>query len=258
MSLTQKQKESTIRIVLDETGGKIPVLCGAIDAGTSRVIENIKALEQMGGKFVVVTPPFYNKIYSQNEIVTHFESIAASTPLRIIMYNIPKYTQVDISLETIIRLSNVDNIVAIKESSGSFTKMLECLNYFKQGCRNDFSVLQGVTELAGASMLFGADGCIPVLAPVFPEIFLNLYKVSHIRNVEGVTLWQNVVLYSARILKIGRNPLSCIKYAVSLLGLCSCRVSEPWEPLSEMEKTHIEYVIDEIRRAVQEMDCPLK
>ena len=246
MSLTQQQRNNAIRIVLEETAGRVPVLCGVMDASTRRVIENIKALEQMGGEIAVVTPAFYIRNSCQGEVVRHFELIARSTDLKIMIYNIPQFTQVNIKPETVFRLSEIDNIIGLKDSGESFLQFQKCLLYFKG---KNFLIFQGATNMAGVSMLLGADGCIPVLAPLFPETFLKLYKAAKSGNIQETLALQEIVCRTGSILGMAKNATSAAKYAISLLGLSGKTVTAPCEPVTADEEKKITQFVEELRKA---------
>lgn len=99
MSLTQEQRNCAIQITLDECAGRVPVIAGCMDSSTQRVIDNIKALEDMGGKTAVVTSVFYARHATQYETVRHFEEISKHTNADLMIYNIPP-SPVRISLLT--------------------------------------------------------------------------------------------------------------------------------------------------------------
>lgn len=245
MSLTQEQRNKAIKIALDEVGDEVPVLCGVMDTSTRRVIENIKALEQMGGAIAVVTPAFYIRNSCQQEVISHFEEIARNTDISIMIYNIPQFTQVNIKPETVFELSKIDNIIGLKESGGSLLQIQKCLNYFKG---TDFKIYQGTTDMGGISILMGADGMIPVLAPLFPEIFIKLYEAASSKRLEETLYMQEIVCKTSKILSMAANATSAAKYAISLLGLTGKQVTKPCEPITDAEeekiKEFVKYILE--------------
>ena len=120
MSLTQDERDRAIRISIDECRSKVPVMAGCMDTSTKRVIENIKRFEDMGGETAVVTSVFYARHATQDETVRHFEEISRNTSCNLMIYNIPMFTNLNLSPETIIRISKLDKIIGIKDSSGNF------------------------------------------------------------------------------------------------------------------------------------------
>ncbi|OHD80109.1 MAG: hypothetical protein A3J97_07405, partial [Spirochaetes bacterium RIFOXYC1_FULL_54_7] len=158
MALTQEQRDRAIQITVSEVGDRVPVMCGVMDTSTRRVIENIKRMEQKGGTCAVVTSIFYARHTSQDETVRHFEKISRETSSDIFIYNIPMFTGLSLTFDTVRRISTMDRVVGYKDSGGNLPDFIKCLNHFKG---TDFSLLQGMTNLAAPSMLMGADGFIP-------------------------------------------------------------------------------------------------
>ena len=207
-----------------------------MDSSTKRVIDNIKRLEQMGGEIAVVTPVFYARNASQKEILLHFEEISRQTQLSVVLYNIPLFTQSVIEPDTIYRLAEMDNIIGLKDSSGNMAKFQKCLQHFRN---RSFRLFQGATDLAGTSILLGAHGMVPVLAPLFPEVFLKLYACATAGDIAGMSRMQEAVSKIGRILTMAPNATSAAKYAISLLGLCNARPARPTLPLTAEEAEQI-------------------
>ena len=156
---TQAQRDRAIQIALDECSGRVPVIAGCMDSSTQRVIENVQRLEEMGGTTAVVTPVFYARHATQGETVRHFEEISKkNTNANLMIYNIPPFTGQNLTADTIIKISKIDKVIGVKDTSGNFPNFIKLLNYFKS---SDFLVHQGATNLAVPSMLMGADGSFP-------------------------------------------------------------------------------------------------
>ena len=170
MALTQKERERIIKITLEQVNGRVPVIAGVMDSSTKRVIENIKAVEAMGGNCVAVTSIFYDRHTSQEETVRHFEKILSETTADLVIYNIPAFTGIKLNADTVIRIAELDKrVVAYKDSSGSYGEFMEVLNHF-QG--TDFSVMQGVTGQALSAVLMGI--CTRISACVPGDVCLRL------------------------------------------------------------------------------------
>ena len=241
MALTQKERNRAIKIVLDEAGEDYPVMCGVMDSSTKRVIENIKELEMMGGKAAVITPVFYARHATQYETVRHFEEIAKHTDLDLIIYNIPMFTGQKLTAETIFKIAEIDNVVAYKDTSGSLPDFIRCLEHFKG---SDFSLLQGSTNLAAASMLMGADGYVPSLAPLFPEPYIKMYEYGKNGDIHNTMIWNEIVEKTCKIYPCAKSQTSSTKYAMSRLGGISERTIAPNEPILQEEREAIDRLID--------------
>jgi 4-hydroxy-tetrahydrodipicolinate synthase len=243
LALTQKERDRAIKIALDEVGGRIPVMAGVMDSSTRRVIDNIKSLEQTGGQAAVITPVFYARHVTQEETVRHFEEISRKTDVDLIIYNIPPFTGQTLKAETIFKMAKIDKVIGYKDSSGSFPDFLKCLEHFKG---SDFALLQGVTNLAAASMLLGADGFIPVMAPLFPQPFLRLYEYGRQGKIEKTMHYNALVEAIASVWTMSKSQTSATKFALSYLGFFHKRAILPTEPTLPEEEARMTKRIEEI------------
>lgn len=246
LALTQAERNRAIAIALDEVGSQVPVICGVMDSSTQRVIDNIKALEQMGGTYAVITPVFYARHATQDETVRHFEEISKNTEAELIIYNIPMFTGLNLTPETIFRIAQIDRVCGLKDSSGNMGAFMKCLKQFRQ--REDFFLMQGATALSAASLLLGADGYVPSLAPAFPLPFVKMYEAGAAGDIERTMLWNDVIMEIDKIYPMAKNQTASTKYAIARHGFTSKRVCRPSEPATPEEEAkidaHIARVLD--------------
>lgn len=244
MSLTQEQRDRAIKIALDECAGRVPVIAGCMDSSTQRVIENIKRLEDMGGRTAVVTPVFYARHATQEETVRHFEEISKQTSADLMIYNIPPFTGQNLTADTIIKISQIDKVIGVKDTSGNFPAFIKLLNHFRG---TDFLVHQGATNLAVPSMLMGADGYIPSLAPLFPKAHLKLYEYGKAGDIENAIKWGAIVDEICKLYPMAKSQTASTKYAMSKLGFVDKRVCQPTEPITADEMKRIDAHIEKLR-----------
>lgn len=245
MSLTQAQRDRAIEIALDECAGRVPVIAGCMDSSTQRVIENVQRLEEMGGTTAVVTPVFYARHATQEETVRHFEEISKNTSANLMIYNIPAFTGQSLTADTIIKISKIDKVIGVKDTSGNFPNFIKLLNYFRG---SDFLVHQGATNLAVPSMLMGADGYIPSLAPLFPQAHLKLYEYGKAGDIENAVKWGAIVDEICKLYPMAKSQTASTKYAMSTLGFVDKRVCQPTEPITEEEMKRIDAHIEKLRQ----------
>lgn len=243
MALTQAERDRAIKIVLDETKDAVPVISGIMDCSTRRVIENIKRLEDMGGKVAVVTPVFYARHATQDETVRHFEEISKKTNIDLMIYNIPPFTGQMLKAETIFKIAKIDKVIGYKDTSGNFPDFIKCLEHFKG---TDFVLHQGATNLAAASMLLGADGYIPSMAPLYPEPFIKMYEYGKKGDIEKTMFYDQIISRTSSIWPMAKSQTSSTKYALSKMGYFHHRVIQPTEPITETEMKNIDNKIEEI------------
>lgn len=245
MSLTQEQRNQAIRITLDECAGRVPVIAGCMDSSTQRVIENVKCFEDMGGAVAVITPVFYARHATQEETVRHFEEISRHTAAKLMIYNIPSFTGQNLTPETIIKISKIDKVIGVKDTSGNFPAFIKLLNHFKG---TDFLVHQGATNLAAPSMLMGADGYIPSLAPLFPKAHIKLYEYGKAGDIESAMKWGAILDRICALYPMAKSQTASTKYAISTLGFTSSRVCQPTEPITAEEMRRIDQHIESLRQ----------
>lgn len=248
MALTQAERNRAIRIVLDEAGPDYPVMSGVMDSSTQRVIDNIKALEDMGGDVAVVTPVFYARHATQDETVRHFEEILRHTKVKLMIYNIPMFTGLNLTPETIIRIAELDSrVIGCKDTSGNFPGFQKLLRHFKD---SDFILHQGSTNLAAASMLLGADGFVPSLAPVFPKVHLKVYQFGKTGNIAETMKWNELLSDVCTLYPMAKSQTSSTKYAMSKVCPMSYRPILPTEPITQSEMAQIDALMDKYRDAM--------
>lgn len=244
LALTQKERNRTIQIVLDEVGGRAPVMAGVMDSSTKRVIDNVKAFEEMGGKYAVITPVFYARHATQDETVRLFEDVSRDTSCELIIYNIPPFTGQLLKAETIFKIAQVDKVIGYKDTSGNYPDFIKCLRHFRG---TDFHLFQGATNLAIPSLLMGADGYIPSLAPLFPRPYVELYDAAQRKDFDAVMKWGEIVDETCKIYPMAKSQTSSTKYALSKLGFLDKRVIRPTEPITPEEERRIDAKIEELK-----------
>ena len=247
MGLTQAERDRAIRITIEETAGRIPVMAGVMDTSTRRVVDNIKRLEQLGGEAAVITPIFYARAAKPSETIRHFEEISKRTNVDILVYNIPSYTYNNLRAETVFELAKIDRVVGYKDSSGSMIDVIKCLNHFKG---TDFSILQGMVQLAAVSVLMGADGFIPSIGTAFPQVCLKVYEYAKNRDIDQMMYWNELLNECMTLCAMSSNGTSSTKCALSAVGLFDERVTLPLEPVSEEEKVRIYGAIEKLMERI--------
>ena len=247
MGLTQTERDRAIAIAIETCGDRVPLMAGVMDTSTMRVIENIKRLEQMGGKAAVITPEFYARHATPDETLRHYERISKSANIDLFIYNIPIFINHTLRADAIIKIAEFDHVVGYKDSSGIMLEFVKCLHHFKG---TDFVLLQGITGLAGTSMLLGADGFVPSIGPVFPKPGLKIYEYGKKGDIERTMYWDKIYNECNSISFKAKNAGSGTKYLVSLLGLTDSRSTLPQEPLTEEEKKNMQHLFARMNETI--------
>ena len=170
-TLSNTEKKQLISYVCKKCKNKIPVVAGTGSNNTKIALNMSKYAKSQGADGVLVVTPYYNKC-NQNGLFVHYKKIAeAIYPTPLILYNVPSRTGVDISVETIVKLSKIPNIVAIKEANPSLEKIAQVINKTKD---TDFNVLSGNDNLIIPILSLGGKGVISVCANIIPNEMHNI------------------------------------------------------------------------------------
>ena len=218
--------EETIRI----SNKRVPIIAGTGSNNTAEAIDFTKHAESNGADAALVVTPYYNKP-TQKGLYAHFEKIANSVKIPIIIYNIPGRSVVDMSIDTMIELSKINNIVGVKDATNDlFRPLLSLANM-----NNSFCFLSGEDGTALAFLAQGGHGCISVTANVAPKLCSELHRAWRENNIQKA---QEINLKLANLhysLFIESSP-GPVKFAASLLGLCSSDTRLPLVEINEATK----------------------
>lgn len=163
-TMTEQERKDTIKFVVDKVAGRIPVIAGTGSNNTMAAIEMTKYAESVGVDGALVVTPYYNKT-TQKGLVEHYKAIANSTKLPIIVYSVPGRTGVNITPETCLELSKIENIVAIKEASGNLSQIAKISSL----CGDDLNIYSGNDDQIIPILSVGGIGVISVLSNIYPR-----------------------------------------------------------------------------------------
>lgn len=222
-SLTSDQRKRVITTVAENADGT-PVLAGCGDTSLVRIIEQIEHADRAGADAAIVVTPYYLG-QSQVGLRRFFELVADESDLPIILYEIPSFTGQQMTVQTIVELTGHDNVVGLKDSSGDLVRLFDIVN----ATPRSFSIFQGMSELATASLDIGVDGLVAGPACVFPSEIAMLYDAyragDRVRSTEMMNEVMHPVVSATRPLS---TPVA-IKYLLQLRGY---DIGPPIPPLS--------------------------
>lgn len=179
--LTKDEKQKIKDLVVSTVNGRVPILMGCGGNNTAAVIEELKTGDFRGIDGVLSVCPYYNKP-SQEGLYQHFKAIAAATSLPVVLYNVPGRTGVNLKAETTVRLArDCENIVAIKEASGSLEQVDEII----KNKPKDFAVISGDDALTFPMISCGAEGVISVIGNALPKEFSRMIRLEFKGEYEG-------------------------------------------------------------------------
>ncbi len=238
-SLTFEQKKEVVRIVVDETRGRIPVYAGTGAVTTREAIETTKMAQGWGVSAVSVITPYF-LVPSQRELIEHYTAIAKSCPdLPILLYSNPDRTQVPFPVSTVLELAAVDNIVGIKDSSGDMSTTGE---YIRLTRGMNFHVLMGRDTLIYAALCYGATGSICATANVDPRVPVEIYE-AFIAGDHKRALDAQFRLAPLRVaFGLGTFPV-VVKEALTMIGIDAGPAIPPVGPMTPENREKLRKVL---------------
>lgn len=233
-ALDTKEKLSLIDFTMSCVNGRIPVFIGHGGNYTKQVIEELKPIEALGIQGILSVSPYYNRP-SQDGILKHYDLLATSTNLDILLYNIPYRTGRGMTLETIQTLSHYENIIGIKDATGDFNFSTQLL--MKK--LDNFSILSGEDITFFSTMALGGQGGVLASAHIHTDKYLRILNAFKLNNLNlARALWQEVSEIVPLLFK-EPNP-GPVKYILTQLGLIDseeCRL--PMTSISDTLKQEI-------------------
>jgi 4-hydroxy-tetrahydrodipicolinate synthase len=230
-----------VEILVDEAGGKAPILAGAGGYNTAEVIHLAGEMQKRGASGLLSVTPYYNKP-TQEGLYQHYRAIAESTPLPIIVYNVPGRTGVNVDVATLVRLAEIPNIIGVKEASGNVSQMCDI-------CRavpSDFIVLSGDDALTLPLMAIGGRGIISVASNEIPAELVQMVEAAERNDFAAARQVHARILPLMQINFVEANPIP-VKAAMAAMGLLEESYRLPMVPPRQASRDKILGVLKEMR-----------
>ena len=237
-TLSDEDQIECIRVAVEESNKRIPVIAGAGSNVTEHAIKLAQGCEKVGADGLLIVTPYYNKT-TQKGLIKHYTAIAASTSLPIIVYNVPSRTGLNIDPKTCIELSKIKNIVGIKEASGNIGNVAK----IAASCPG-FDIYSGNDDETIPICSLGGIGVISVLANVAPRETHDMVQKFLDGDAKGAMEMQLKYLDLANDLFLEVNPMP-VKAAMNLMGF---DVGECHAPLTDMEEGNLEKLKATLKR----------
>jgi 4-hydroxy-tetrahydrodipicolinate synthase len=238
-ALDEREKQELIATAVSHVNRRKPVIAGTGAPTTRETIRLTKIAEKEGVYAVSVISPYYIAP-SQAEMIDHYRHVAESTALPVMLYNNPSQTNVKLAPETVARLAEVPNIVAIKDSSGDMENTLAYLRLVPKS----FAVLQGRDTLIWPSLQFGCAGAVPASANVAPQFCVAIYEAFKKGDQEAAKAAQ-LRLNPVRMSLMLATPPGGPKAALRILGMDMGPCRSPIGPLSPEKEKQMRQVLIE-------------
>jgi dihydrodipicolinate synthase/N-acetylneuraminate lyase len=243
-SLSPAVRADFIRLCCQVVDGRVPLLIGITDSSITTTIEMATIAKEAGASAVVLTAPFYFPL-EQSEIQHYVERVLEHVDLPIMLYNMPGLTKVWFEVDTLRELAKCSKIVGIKDSSGD-------LEYFQKVCklkeqRPDWTIMMGLEHLLVDAIQMGADGGVNGGANVEPDLFVSVCNAAMEGDEAQIQKLMNRVNALQAIYKVGTpgfRLVTATKCALSLKGICSDVMADPFHAFQPEERKQVKCVLD--------------
>ena len=212
-TLTLQERARTVEILVDEAKGQTPILAGAGGYNTREIVHLANEMRKAGANGLLSVTPYYNKP-TQEGLYQHFHAIAESTPLPIVVYNVPGRTGSNVEPATLARLATIPNIVGVKEASGNISQMADVCHVVPP----DFLVLSGDDVITLPLMALGGRGIISVASNEIPAEMVQMVEAAERGDFAAARTMQKRILPLMQVNFIESNPVP-VKAAMAAMGL---------------------------------------
>jgi 4-hydroxy-tetrahydrodipicolinate synthase len=236
-TLTEQECKDVIRATVESAGKRVPVIAGTGSNNTRETVERTAFAKEFGADAALLVTPYYNKPTPQG-LFEHYRTVASEVDIPIILYNVPARTGISLPVETVAALSEIPNIVAIKEASGNLAYVSEII----EACR--ITVLSGEDSLTLPILALGARGVISVVSNVLPRQTEELVRSYLNGKTEEAREIHFQMLPLMRALFVETNPAP-VKEAMAYLGLIEPEIRLPLVRVSEKSRR---VIIDALKK----------
>lgn len=239
--LSNEQKQKVVEIVLKQSNKRVPVIAGVASASTLDAIKQAQLYEKMGVDGILIVLNVYFPL-SQKDIYNYFYDVASSVSCPVVIYNNPKFTNFDISSQTLEELSKLPNIKYYKDASANTGKLFET----KIKTEGKLSIFSASAHVPVFVMMMGGSGWMSGPACVIPKESIKLYQLCVDKK------WKEAMEYQKKLWKMNEifqkyNLAACIKYALNIQGFDVGDPIEPNSKLSDLAKQDIENVLIDLQ-----------
>lgn len=245
-SLSYRLRRQAIDLMCRAVGGRVPVLVGITDTAFVESVTLAKHAADAGADAVVLTTPYYFPA-GQTELTAYVEHVAEALTLPLVLYNMPALTKVRFEIPTLRHLAADPRIVGVKDSSGDTEYYRELIELKRQ--RPDWTVLIGPEHLMAESVDWGGDGGVNGGANLYPRLFVRCFEAAARGDHDEVAAATVAIESLQRVYQVGKYASRIIKgtkSALSLRGICSDRMAEPFHHFLPPERAKVEAILDDL------------
>lgn len=236
-TLSVQEHCDVLRRVIDQVGGRLPVIAGTGANATHEAIHLTAEAKALGADACLLVTPYYNKP-TQEGLYRHYRAVAEAVAIPQILYNVPTRTAVDLLPETVARLAALDTIVGIKEATGIVSRAGE----IRALCGPDFAIYSGDDATGMELVLQGGNGVISVTNNVVPKLMQQMCSAALQGHHEAAQAINSQLEALHKALFLESNPIP-VKWALQQMGLIEGGIRLPLTPLSEQHQRTLGQVL---------------
>jgi len=240
-TLSEEEHKRVVEITIDQVNGRALVLAGTGSNSTAEAIDYTRHAEDAGADAALMISPYYNKP-TQEGIYQHYKKVAETVDIPIILYTVPGRTMVNIEPETTKRLSEIPNIVGIKDASGNLNQISKEILL----CGEDFVVLSGDDSLNLPIISLGGEGAISVVSNIAPKEMGDLVREALNGNFSNARKLHYRLYPLSKVLFIETNPAP-VKAAMNMMGLAAGNPRLPLVPVRKDSEEKIRRILEELK-----------
>ncbi len=246
-ALSYHLRRELIERVCKQVRRRVPVLVGITDTAFEEAVRLAGHAADCGAQALVTSTPFYWPV-GQPELLNFVERLVPELRLPLYLYTIQEMTKVAFAPETLLRLTNLEQIVGVKDSSGDLEYFDKLLTLKRQ--RPDWSIFIGPEHLLAEGTRRGGDGGVPGGANVYPELFVELYEAVKAGDAIRAEQLEQTLLQFGKIYAVGQHSSAVIKgmkCGCALRGICSDLMAEPFTRFNPPERERVRAVLQSLR-----------
>jgi len=239
--LLREEKKAVTQVVVETVKGQIPVIAGTAACSTMETILLTKDAAEVGADAAIVTPPFYFTL-SDNCLYEHYERLAASVGIPVIVYNNPLYTGNNLRPELIAKLADIDGIIGLKQSNADLGQLVEVIRLVG----DKISILTGIDSQFYPSLCAGSKGIFSTAACVVPQQMVDLFNAFTKGNHKAASAIHMKLQSLNRFFEYDPGYVAPCKEALIMLGLPAGPVRKPLPHLTEQHRTQIRQALSDL------------
>jgi 4-hydroxy-tetrahydrodipicolinate synthase len=236
-TLSWEEHNHVVDVALEQARGRIQVISGAGSNNTAESLAAARHALAKGSDAILCITPYYNRP-TQEGLYQHFKAIASQVDIPIVVYNVPSRTGVNLMPETLERLCEFRNIVAVKEASGSILQISE----IHRRCGDRLTILSGDDALTFPTLACGGKGVISVVANIAPEKLIAMINAYDKNDTASALVFHEALMPLSQAMFIETNPIP-VKTAMNLLGMNAGPLRLPLVPMAERNKAELASVL---------------